>query len=68
MAYTSVYITHLEEKVEAAKNYVAVKKGMTLCLQKQFRQLCNRCKNFAHCELYDNYVETWMKLQEALKR
>jgi len=67
MVYTSVYITHLEEKVKAALSYVRLRKAKTECLQKHFKQLCNRCKDFAQCELYSNYVEAWMDLQKALK-
>lgn len=52
---------------EAAINYVGAKIALTNCMQKHFRQLCQRCKYWNKCLVYSKYVQAWMDLQESLK-
>jgi hypothetical protein len=51
--------------IEAVGNYILAKIEMTECMQKNFRQLCSKCKKYATCDKYNNYVDAWTKLQKA---
>ena len=51
--------------IEEVGNYILAKIEMTECMQKYFRAVCFKCKKYANCKIYSNYVEAWMKLQEA---
>ena len=45
-------------------NYVKQKIKMTNCMQKNFRQLCSKCRKYNNCKVYADYVEAWMQLQK----
>lgn len=49
------------------KHYVETKIAMTKCLQRHFKQLCSRCREYAKCELYVEYCEVWQDLQQEVK-
>lgn len=47
--------------------YVKAKIKLTECMQRHFRQLCSKCKEYSNCKIYNNYVNRWTKLQKAIK-
>ncbi len=50
--------------ITGVRRYVEAKKQKTLCMQKQFKQLCSRCKFYHSCTTYNEYVDAWMELQK----
>jgi len=52
-----------EEVTNRVVNYIDTKKRITLCKQKHFKQLCQRCKEYSKCGLYADHVDSWIKLQ-----
>jgi hypothetical protein len=42
-------------------------KKKTKCMGKNMRQVCHRCREYAKCNLYKDFVQAWMDLQEAVK-
>lgn len=53
--------------IKEAKRYVDAKIAKTNCMQKHFRQLCNKCKKYNRCSIYNEYVDAWMELQKLAK-
>jgi len=49
------------------RQYIQAKIDLTCCMQIHFKQLCHTCKKYAHCEIYNGYVEAWMQLQKSVQ-
>ena len=54
--------------LKATGIYIRSKRKHVLCQQKHFKQLCHTCKKYANCNVYNNYVRSWMALQQVYKR
>lgn len=52
---------------EAVRLYIEAKATLTKCMQKHFRQVCHRCKAYAECKVYADYVAMWLNLQDVYK-
>lgn len=50
----------------AARHYVETRIAVTKCLQRHFKQLCSRCREYALCELYAEYCQAWQDLQKEV--
>jgi len=59
-------MSRLADIENAAYRYVVAKVALTKCMQKHFRQLCNRCKHYDRCDVYATYVDSWINLQKAV--
>ena len=38
------------------------------CQQRHFRQVCGRCKEYAHCQLYGKYCAVWIEMQKVYQK
>ena len=56
-----------DKMMDAARHYVEIKIYLTKCRQRHFKQLCNKCKEYATCELYAEYCQAWQDLQQEVK-
>lgn len=45
--------------------YIEAKKRLTLCMGQHLRQVCSKCNEYASCFVYNEYVQTWMNLQNS---
>jgi hypothetical protein len=49
------------------KHYVETKIAVTKCQQRNFKQLCSRCSEYAKCKSYAEYCNAWTILQAEVK-
>lgn len=53
---------------EAANRYVKARIANTKCMQRHFRQICSKCRDYSSCACYEELVDTWINLQKALEK
>ena len=56
----------MKKLIETTKKYVQAKIEMTECKQRNFKQLCSRCRFYSNCNVYSNYCDCWMKLERLV--
>jgi hypothetical protein len=52
---------------ELATTYVDTRIKMTNCMNKRFKQLCNRCGSYTRCTIYAEYVDSWIGLESYIR-
>jgi len=53
------------ELIEAVGEYILAKIELTECMQKHLRQVCQNCKKYPFCKIYEDYIEKWIILQKT---
>ena len=48
--------------------YIRLRGEVVQCQQRHFRQVCGRCEEYAHCQLYGNYCAVWIEMQKVYQK
>jgi hypothetical protein len=51
---------------EAAKWFVEAEIKKTKCMQKHFKQLCQRCREYMGCSVYLERFDAWKALERRI--